>query len=494
MAPAAAFSGAAPVPVTLSVDAGRVVHTVSDRYVSANLDWHLDSEEFPAWVNSSANVIDLASPNLRVLAAGLAPAHLRIGGSEGDSIVFDTPAGGACAALNATPGFCLTPARLAALLEFAYSNKLSISFGLDAMLDRPSPAARQGARGVANVRALLEFMSTLIPLPTPDAPLVLEYGNELEYKVDVEPYAADVVALRATIDAVWAARGAPPDRRPLLVCNDENPDASYWSHLLPLVGSSVHAATWHLYVGYGLDPGLPSDAFNASFLSKINSTAALQVAAAANFTAAGGELWVGETALAWHSGRNGTTDAFASSPWYLTQLGTLAATHSVQMRQTLVGGYYELVDKFSFTPNPDYWLALLWKKVMGPRVLAAASSLPGAVLAFAHCGARPGTVALAWVNLDAAATYAVTVEGLGLPGGQPVPRGEYALSPVGGLQTAREVLLNGDEPPLALAPGPALPPLPPRTVADPAVPLLLAPHTLGFVELDGLGAGAGVCA
>jgi hypothetical protein len=45
--------------------------------------------------------------------------------------------------------------------------------------------------------------------------------------------------------------------------------------------------------------------------------------------------------------------------------------------------------------------------------------------------------------------------------------------------------------PLGVAGG-VVSPTPPRHVTDPAAPLLLAPHTLGYIVLT--GAGAGVCA
>ena len=106
----------------------------------------------------------------------------------------------------------------------------------------------------------------------------------------------------------------------------------------------------HGPAGYGLDPDLNKKALNASWLDGSAVTGALQVAAArsANFT---GDIWVGETALAWHSGRNGTTNTFYSSPWYLIQLGALAGTHTVQCRQTLRGGSYELVSRLIYAQN-----------------------------------------------------------------------------------------------------------------------------------------------
>ena len=62
--------------------------------------------------------------------------------------------------------------------------------------------------------------------------------------------------------------------------------------------------------GYGLDPTLPSKAFQASFLAGINNTANGLIAAATKFVEGGGELWIGETAMAWHSGRDGVTNTF----------------------------------------------------------------------------------------------------------------------------------------------------------------------------------------
>ena len=57
----------------------------------------------------------------------------------------------------------------------------------------------------------------------------------------------------------------------------------------------------------------------------------------------------------------------------------------MQCRQTLLGGYYELIDKTTLTPNPDYWTALLWKRTMGQGVLGAWTSNSTTVYAFASC-------------------------------------------------------------------------------------------------------------
>lgn len=71
------------------------------------------------------------------------------------------------------------------------------------------------------------------------------------------------------------------------------------------------------------------------------------------------------------------------------------------MRQALVGGDYELVDRETHVPNPSYWLAALWRHLIAPTVLEIApGSLPPApspLQVSLHCAAqRRGTpIALA---------------------------------------------------------------------------------------------------
>jgi heparanase len=451
--------------VALSIDATRVVHSVAPEYISFNFDWHLNTEEPPAWVNSSVLAINLTDPNLRTLTAALSPAHLRIGGSEGDNVTYAF--GGAPCPANTS--FCLTPARWAEIVEFASATGVSIAFGLNAMAGRPAGGHWDPSSAAAFLAAC-----AAANLTAPGTLFAFEFGNELEYKVNNTAYAEDVVGLRATLDALWPAGGAAGPR-PKLIANDENPSVPTWNTILPIAGPSMDIATWHLYDGYGLDPTLPGKAWDRGFLDTTVSTAAPLLKAAAGFLAGGGQIAVGETAMAWHSGQNGTTNGYLSGPWFITQLGYLASTHAFQCRQTLLGGNYELVDKWTLTPNPDYWTALLWKRVMGAGVLAATSNSSD-VIAFAHCGgpAAGGGVAVAWVNLANETSY--TVDVTGLAAGAPVPRHEYHLTAVPG--DYRGIALNGAQ--LTYAGG-ALSPTPPVVVTDPSVPLVLAPHTYGFV-------------
>ena len=68
-------------------------------------------------------------------------------------------------------------------------------------------------------------------------------------------------------------------------------------------------------------------------------------------------LWVGEGALHASSGVDGMTNTFVSSLWYAHTLGQLARNGvGMLSRQTLLGGDYEIVNRTTGAPNPDFYV------------------------------------------------------------------------------------------------------------------------------------------
>jgi hypothetical protein len=92
---------------------------------------------------------------LRTLTSALSPMHLRIGGSEGDLVVYNVE-GGECDAVNAT--FCLTMDRWDDLHDFAQATGGTIAFGLDAM------AGRANMTSYMNLTNLASFVSVTVGL------------------------------------------------------------------------------------------------------------------------------------------------------------------------------------------------------------------------------------------------------------------------------------------------------------------------------------------
>ncbi|XP_059374248.1 inactive heparanase-2-like isoform X2 [Carassius carassius] len=108
-------------------------------------------------------------------------------------------------------------------------------------------------------------------------------------------------------------------------------------------------------------------------------------------------VWLGGVGPAWAGGTNNLSDTFAAGFLWLNTLG-IAAAHGIDvvLRHSFFDyGYNHLVDQH-FNPLPDYWLSLLFKRLVGPRVLAVhvaglqRKPRPGQVIRdklriYAHC-------------------------------------------------------------------------------------------------------------
>ena len=80
-------------------------------------------------------------------------------------------------------------------------------------------------------------------------------------------------------------------------------------------------------------------------------------------------LWVTETADA-AAGGNPWASSFLDSFRYIEQLGRLAKRGvQVVIHNTLASSDYGFLDEQTLTPRPNYWAALLWRRLLGTTVL-----------------------------------------------------------------------------------------------------------------------------
>ena len=282
--------------------------------------------------------------------------------------------------------------------------------------------------------------------------------------------------------------------------------------------------TFHMY-SLGNGPKLDPNKLDASYLSPSSlgkcgdGVRALQRALPESKR---GTLWAGETAAANDGGQTGITDTFIDGFWYLDQLGQLAALDvQVFCRQTMVNsGGYPLAEitqlssppslssslasspssspsssSYSLTPLPDYYVALIHKRLMGTTVLDISSSSPN-IRAYAHCAAG-GTgkgvagvagvagVTVALLNIDQTKSVSVTFpsaladkgwEKYILSAGDPIKDAKNPLQ-------SRQVKLNGEVLSLGVGEDGGSPSLPVITgKAGTGNTLVLPPTTYGFVH------------
>jgi hypothetical protein len=107
-------------------------------------------------------------------------------------------------------------------------------------------------------------------------------------------------------------------------------------------------------------------------------------------------MWVTETADA-ACGGNPWASTFLDTFRYLDQLGRLAKQGvQVVIHNTLAASDYGLLDQKTLKPRPNYWGALLWRRLMGTTVLDSGVEIAEGRHVYAHClrGASGGVTLL----------------------------------------------------------------------------------------------------
>jgi hypothetical protein len=190
----------------------------------------------------------------------------------------------------------------------------------------------------------------------------------------------------------------------------------------------------------------------------------------------GKPFWLTETADA-ACGGNPWARTFLDTFRYLDQLGRLAKQDvKVHIHNTLVASDYGLLDDHTFEPKPNFWAALLWRKLMGTIVLESGIPSQAGQHVYAQClRGTPGGVALLVINNDKGASRTLSI---------PLAGERYTLS-ASDLQS-KTVQLNGNE--LKLGADDVLPTLTgvPTTAGD----LTFEPLSITFLAIPGAKNGS----
>jgi heparanase len=154
---------------------------------------------------------------------------------------------------------------------------------------------------------------------------------------------------------------------------------------------SVDAFSYHFYgtvsercAAMGIGTAVKEDALSAKWLDLTVRDYDFYAAIRDKYEK-GKPIWNTETAQA-ACGGSPWASSFLDSFRYLNQNGVLAQKGlSVMMHNTLAASDYALIDQDTLVPRPNYWAAVLWKRVMGTQVLASPNSPSADVRIYAHC-------------------------------------------------------------------------------------------------------------
>ncbi|CAN4100391.1 unnamed protein product [Withania somnifera] len=489
-----------------------------DHYVCATLDWwpkeKCNYNDCP-WGSASLINLDLSHPFLANSIQAFKHLRLRLGGSLQNRIIYDvgnleSPCHPFTKQGDELFGFskgCLHMDRWDELNSFFNKTGALVTFGLNALRGRQRTAKRVW-KGNWDSRNAHDFIGYTISKGYQIHSW--EFGNELSGKgigatVGAEQYGKDVIHLKNLIEQLYTHF----QPRPLLLAPGGFYDKDWYETFLEVSGpETVDALTHHIYnLGPGSDFNLVNKILNPQHLNNIVDTFS-NLTQTIEMNGPWASAWVGESGGAFNNGGHNVSNTFVNSFWYLDQLGMAAKYHTkVYCRQTFVGGNYGLLDTTTFIPNPDFYSALLWHRLMGKGVLAVNSNASSYLRSYAHCTRDRAGVTLLLINLSNQTHYGVNIESsastishvneksnnkrsfmhrlkktISWVGRKSeditLSREEYHLTPLDGNLQSRTMLLNGK--PLLLTENGDIPSLSP-VLLNLKSPISVAPLSIKFI-------------
>ncbi|EXC11030.1 Heparanase-like protein 1 [Morus notabilis] len=492
------------------VDGTERAAEVDENFICATMDWwphdKCNYNQCP-WGYTSAINLNLSHPLLTKAIQAFKPLRIRVGGSLQDRVLYDLEG----LKLRCHPfrkekgglfGFsrgCLRMSRWDELNLFFNKTGAIVTFGLNALYGRHviDKTAWGGDWDSSNAYEFVKY--TVSKGHKIDS---WEFGNELcgsgvEAKVSAEQYGKDLIKLRKIIDELYEKSV----EKPTLVAPGGFYEKKWFSKLLQVTGD---------------DPNLVRKILSPHSLNKTAATL-IDLEQTRKQHGPWAKSWVGESGGAFNSGGRNVSDTFVDSFWYLDQLGMAAKYNTkVYCRQSLIGGNYGLLDRDTFVPNPDYYSALLWNRLMGGGVLAVERNASPFLRIYAHCSrGRPG-ITLLLINLSNQTEFILNVEnGLGRlhairttnhrqssivrgvkravswvgqkTSDRPLHREEYHLTPANGRLRSKTMLLNGT--PLELTKDGNIPKLEPA-FTDVNSPISITLRSIKFIALPNFDAPA----
>jgi len=426
--------------------------------------------------------VDLSNARLRKLAKALGPSYIRVSGTWANTTYFQDSPGPAPKTPPSGFGGVLTQQQWRGVIDFAKAvnaelvTSVAISPGVRDASGKWTPieAAKVFAymKSVGGTITATEFMNEPNAASMGGAPKgydAAEYGKDLAvFKSFLAEHSAKTILLGPGSVGEGGVLSMPGAG--IIPSTD----------LLSASGAAFDAFSFHVYPAVsnrcsrmGVSMGTTAaDALSAEWLGRPQTIEAYYAGLRDKFDP-GKPLWITETADT-ACGGNPWASTFLDTFRYLNQLGTMGQDGvQVVMHNTLDSSDYGLLHEGDFTPRPNFWAAVLWRRLMGTTVLQAGGSTSPNLHVYAHClRGVPGGVAILAINADPKAEETLSL---------PVPSNGYMLS-AEPLQSDR-VRLNDKV--LALGANDVLPEL--NGILKPAGIIKMPPATIMFFGIPEAG-------
>jgi len=299
------------------------------------------------------------------------------------------------------------------LFNFTQRNNLRLIFGLNGLTNRDQHGKWNPNQAT---KSILREYSDRVDWEIGNEP---NRFNKYGRKSVVKPrqLARDTNSLRAMLNNAQAMIYGPDIAKP------SHKALNYLKKFL-MGRPSIDAVTYHLYEMHRTVATL--DQFmNPMYAMKIEEEmgwidSIVKSTRLANTT----DIWVGETGSASGGGAPGLSDRFVSGFHYLSKVGLAAEfCHKVVIRQSLYGGYYGMLDPVTHDPLPDYWITVLFKKLIKNIVLSSLETTTGGgatktkdqfFRTQVYCSRQNSAdVVISFVNMKRMHDYTFTLDGFG---------------------------------------------------------------------------------
>uniref|UniRef100_A0A8D2JQ90 Heparanase n=1 Tax=Sciurus vulgaris TaxID=55149 RepID=A0A8D2JQ90_SCIVU len=333
----------------------RPLHLVSPAFLSFTIDANLATD--PRFLTF------LGSPKLRTLARGLSPAYLRFGGTQTDFLTFDPKKEPTFEERSYWQSQVNQDICKSGLLLSDVKKRLQLEWPFQEQL-------------LLREQYQKKFKSSTYSKPN-------SFWKKAGIYIDGLQLGEDFIELhKLLVNSTYKnAKLYGPD-----VGQPRGKTVKMLRSFLKAGGEVINSVTWHHYYLNGRiatkEDFLNPDVLDTFILS------VQKVFQVVKETRPSKKVWLGETSSAYGGGAPLLSNTFAAGFMWLDKLGLSAQMGiEVVMRQVLFGaGDYHLVDE-NFEPLPDYWLSLLFKKLVGTSVFMASVKGPerSKVRVYLHC-------------------------------------------------------------------------------------------------------------
>ncbi|KAI3724997.1 hypothetical protein L1987_64767 [Smallanthus sonchifolius] len=391
------------------IDGKSRIAETDDDFICATMDWWPPEKcdyGTCSWDHSSLLNVDLKNKVFKNAIKAFSPLKIRLGGTLQDKVIYQTknhqkPSNPFVKNTSELFGFtqgCLSSSRWDDLNEFFQETRTVVTFGLNVLMGKMVLAngSTVGAWDSTNAEALMRYT-----VKKNYTVYGWELGNELSgngigASITASQYARDTMALGKMVHRVYTAT----EPKPLIIAPGGFFDPNSFTEFLNKTSKTLNVVSHHIYsLGSGVDRNLTARILDPSYLDEAGHTFK-QLESAINASSSLASAWVSEAGGAYNSGQNFVTNAFVFSFWYLDQLGMSSIYDTkTYCRQTLIGGNYGLLNTTTFEPNPDYYSALLWHRLMGRKVLSTRFMGYKKIRAYAHCAKEFKGITIVLMNL-----------------------------------------------------------------------------------------------